>query len=797
MLDARTCSNCGSPLPARAPEGLCPHCLLRAGLGSEALSVGRSGEVSATLGLEGGVLETIAAALGTVPRVLLRDTDAGFEPPLVRPGRGDGADASTRYRIDGEIARGGMGSVLKGRDPDLGRDVAIKVLREDLRGNADMVRRFIEEAQIGGQLQHPGIVPIYELGTFADCRPFFSMKLVKGQTLAALLEARTGPATELPRFLDVVEAVAQTVAYAHARGVIHRDLKPSNVMVGSFGEVQVMDWGLAKVLPRGGVADDAAAGKTDRQETVIATARSGADDSDLSHAGSAMGTPSYMAPEQARGEIERVDERADVFALGSILCEVLTGKPAFVGRSSGEIQRKAALGDLGEAFGRLDGAGADGVLVGLAKEWLATEPEDRPRDAGVVAGRLRAYQASIQERMRQAELAQAAASARAEEAKQTAAAAEARANAERRARWLTVSLAAAVLALAALGGGGYSWMQQQRAGRLAATTRAVNEALDQAVRHQGEAHAAGDDLAKWAVALAQVDRAGDLLKSSESDPLLRDRVAAVRVEIEHRRAGVEEHARRVLADQKLLETLEAIRGGFGGPDDTKRTVASYRSAFLAAGLDLVASEPKQAGQWIAARTAPVELATHLDHWAIVHRFANDPESTWQRLIAAARAADPDPWRDALRAKYFSRDAADVEAFRRLGDDTKALDTQPTTSLVLLAQQFKYGFGDSARSEQVLRHAWHRDAGDFWVNFNLALVRGTGASDPAEVYPDTVEAIRFLSAAVAARPRSSIAHNELGRVLGARGGWTKRSPSIAQRSGCSPTMSGPTCASAKP
>ena len=372
MLDARTCSNCGSPLPARAPEGLCPHCLLRAGLGSDALSVGRSGEVSATLGLEGGVLETIAAALGPVPRVLLRDTDAGFEPPLVRPGRGDGTDASTRYRIDGEIARGGMGSVLKGRDPDLGRDVAIKVLREDLRGNADMVRRFVEEAQIGGQLQHPGIVPIYELGTFADCRPFFSMKLVKGQTLAALLEARPGPAIELPRFLDIVEAVAQTVAYAHARGVIHRDLKPSNVMVGSFGEVQVMDWGLAKVLPRGGVADDAAAGKTDRQETVIATARSGADDSDLSHAGSAMGTPSYMAPEQARGEIERVDERADVFALGSILCEVLTGKPAFVGRSSGEIQRKAALGDLGEAFGRLDAAGADGVLVGLAKEWLAT-----------------------------------------------------------------------------------------------------------------------------------------------------------------------------------------------------------------------------------------------------------------------------------------------------------------------------------------------------------------------------------------------------------------------------------------
>ena len=167
-----------------------------------------------------------------------------------------------------------------------------------------MIRRFVEEAQIGGQLQHPGIVPIYELGTFADRRPYFAMKLVKGQTLAALLAGRPSPADGLPRFLGIFEQVCQTVAYAHARGVIHRDLKPSNVMVGSFGEVQVMDWGLAKVLHRGGVADDAAAGST-ADETVIATARSGGSDAERSQAGSVLGTPAYMAPEQARGEIER------------------------------------------------------------------------------------------------------------------------------------------------------------------------------------------------------------------------------------------------------------------------------------------------------------------------------------------------------------------------------------------------------------------------------------------------------------------------------------------------------------
>ena len=307
-----------------------------------------------------------------------------FSPVRMRcpqPASGPG-----RLQLLGEIARGGMGAVLKGRDPDLGRDLAVKVLLESHRDKPDLIRRFIEEAQIGGQLQHPGIVPIYELGTFADRRPYFAMKLVKGRTLSSLLDERSDRVHDLPRFLSIFESVCQTIAYAHARGVIHRDLKPSNIMVGSFGEVQVMDWGLAKVLPQGGAADDASAGKTKERDTIIATARSGGDsDSDLSRAGSVMGTPSYMAPEQARGEIDRLDERCDVFALGSILCDVLTGEPAFIGRSSGEIQRKASRGELKDALDRLDGSGSDAELIALAKDCLASELEDRPRHAGEVA----------------------------------------------------------------------------------------------------------------------------------------------------------------------------------------------------------------------------------------------------------------------------------------------------------------------------------------------------------------------------------------------------------------------------
>ena len=282
-----------------------------------------------------------------------------------------------------------MGAVLRGRDAALNRDLALKVLLDQHRDRADLVDRFVEEAQICGQLQHPGVVPVYELGTLPDLRPFFAMKLVKGETLAALLAGRESPADDLPRFLSIFEAVCQTVAYAHARGVIHRDLKPSNVMVGSFGEVQVMDWGLAKVLPRDGQpAREPKAQPVN--ETVVSTLRTRGD-SDLSEAGSVLGTPAYMAPEQARGETEAIDRRADVFALGSILCEILTGSPAFGGDSAIEILRAAGRADTAAAIDRLARCEADDELIALARDCLAAESERPPgrcRRGGRAAYRL-------------------------------------------------------------------------------------------------------------------------------------------------------------------------------------------------------------------------------------------------------------------------------------------------------------------------------------------------------------------------------------------------------------------------
>src|SRR5262249_30223272 len=146
------------------------------------------------------------------------------------------------------IARGGMGVIFRATDNALGREVAIKVLVERFAPDSGTARRFADEARIAAQLQHPGIPPVHDVGTLPDGRPFLAMKLIKGQTLEELLQARPDVSGERGRYVAVFEQVCQAVAYAHSRGVIHRDLKPSNVMVGAFGEVQVMDWGLAKVL---------------------------------------------------------------------------------------------------------------------------------------------------------------------------------------------------------------------------------------------------------------------------------------------------------------------------------------------------------------------------------------------------------------------------------------------------------------------------------------------------------------------------------------------------------------------
>jgi serine/threonine-protein kinase len=305
-----------------------------------------------------------------------------------------------RYRAEAEVARGGGGAVLKGRDTHLQREIAIKMVLGVHQDNIEVQRRFIEEARITSRLQHPGIVPLYDLGHFPDGSPFFTMSLVKGQTLAALLAEREYPSQELPRFLKIFEYVCHTVAYAHEEGVIHRDLKPTNVLVAPFGVVKVMDWGIAKVLASNTADEPTAQFPVQPTPPLSACGDGTCDAGQGTQFGTVLGTPAYMPPEQARGETHRVDYRADVFGLGAILCEILTGEPPYFAADGNEAHRKAMDADLTDAYARLNACSGPPELVSLAFRCLAADLRDRPANGGVVAREVTAH---LESAMRQAE----------------------------------------------------------------------------------------------------------------------------------------------------------------------------------------------------------------------------------------------------------------------------------------------------------------------------------------------------------------------------------------------------------
>ena len=446
------------PAPRQRPGGLCPRCLLLAGPRRRAARPGPRLEIGTTVDLprQAGLGARDARRRRSAPSPASCSATrrpARSPAPIVRPG-GDDADPSIRYRIDGEIARGGMGAVLKGRDPDLGRDLAVKVLlRATTATTPELVRRFVEEAQIGGQLQHPGIVPVYELGTFADRRPFFTMKLVKGRTLAdaARRAGRTRPTTCRGSWRSSSRSARRWPTPTPA-GVIHRDLKPSNVMVGGFGEVQVMDWGLAKVLPRGGVADDATAGQAEPPG-----------DADR-HGAERLGRGRCRRPARCWARPPTwPPSRPGARSTGSTSGP--TSSPWARSSARSSPASRPSPGRDRERDPPQGGAGRPGRRPGPARRLRGRRRADRPGEGlpggraartgratpGVVAERMTAYLAGVQERLQAAERERAVAEARAVE--------------ERRRRKVQLALAASVLALTTLGGLSTTYYLQQRAER--------------------------------------------------------------------------------------------------------------------------------------------------------------------------------------------------------------------------------------------------------------------------------------------------------------------------------------------
>lgn len=319
----------------------------------------------------------------------------------------------SRYEERREIARGGMGRVLEVYDVDLRRAVAKKVMLADGDSSAgttptdpSLLGRFFEEAQISAQLGHPGVVPVHELGIDDSGRVFFTMDLVSGRTLDAIFElARKGDEDwTVARAVGLLVRVCETVAYAHSKGVVHRDLKPSNIMVGSFGEVYVLDWGLAKLLKRSSRPASAGPSAEKRRAPAsaaaapVSTDRRDASDRDTyaalnTETGQAAGTIGYMAPEQARGEVQAIDARTDVYAIGATLYALLTGSKPFAGVVK-EHGLRAALdatkeGDFVPITELVEDAPPE--LVSIAERAMATRAEDRYPDATAMASDLRAW----------------------------------------------------------------------------------------------------------------------------------------------------------------------------------------------------------------------------------------------------------------------------------------------------------------------------------------------------------------------------------------------------------------------
>jgi serine/threonine-protein kinase len=618
-----------------------------------------------------------------------------------------------RFPVEGELGRGGMGAVYRARDPDLGRPLAVKVLRAELAGDAAMARRFLEEARVAGQLQHPGVAPVHEVGRTADGRPFIAMKLVRGRTLADLLAGRKSPSDDLPRFISIFEQVCQALAYAHSRGVVHRDVKPANVMVGDFGEVQVMDWGLAKVLTPGALGEEAVAAS---EASTLYTARGG---EDATRAGSVLGTLAYMPPEQARGEVSRVDERSDVFGLGAVLCEILTGLPPYAGAQA-EQHRQARQANLEAARARLAACGADAELVGLARACLAPEPDGRPRDAGKVAAAVAAYRAGVQERLRRAELAKAAAEAKAVEGR-------------KRRRVLLALAGVVLLALAGAGVVGW-WYAQDRAARAAAAAeveRAATADLDEAL--------AGVQEGKYAEARLALQRAEGRLAGGGSEAL-KARAGDLRADLEALDAF----------DEARLEAtaVKADGSSYDQPQGARR----YATAFAALGIPVADLDEAEVAARIGRRAIRVQLVEALDDWA---GWAPDAEEAG-RLTRVAEAADPEPEGPRAQARRALRDG-DPDGLRRAAAEAAAAEAPPGLLLGRLAKALgKQGrWGEAV---ELLEAARRCRPGDFWLNNDL----GWAYRRTKPPRPD--EAVRYFSVAAALRPKSPGARLNLGVAL---------------------------------
>jgi serine/threonine protein kinase/tetratricopeptide (TPR) repeat protein len=664
------------------------------------------------------LLDATGAAADFLELPLLNLATVEERPVRERPGTVLG-----KYRLMEEIGAGGFGVVfLAEQQEPVRRKVALKVLKAGM-DTGDVIARFEAERQALAVMDHPNIAKVLDAGETAAGRPYFVMELVPG---AAITEHCDRAGLSIRARLELFVVVCRAVQHAHQRGIIHRDIKPSNVLVtlqDGTPMAKVIDFGIAKAMGQP---------LTDRPMcTGLAQM---------------IGTPLYMSPEQALSGLD-VDTRTDIYALGVLLYELLTGTTPFDSKllrtaTSDEVRRIIQEEEPARPSLRLSSLGEVAATV------AANRRSDPKRLRRLLHGELDwvVMKAMEKDQNRRYETANALASEierylQGEPVQACPPSLLYRARKYARRHQAGLAIAGLVLLLLGLLGGIALWAVWDRSVREARAQQEAQRTLDQAVALQGEG--------KWLEALEEVRRAEGALAGSGGHELLR-------------------HVEELHRDLEMVLRVEAIRlpdlvGGPEGDQDYVATDASMAQAFRDYGIDVESLPPAEVGERIRSRRTHRELIVALDHWVKVRTsMAEINRKPREPLLAAARAADPDEWRNHLRIAVEQHQTATLTKLAA----SARLSELPLQSLSLLGWALDHA-GECEQAVAVLRPAQQKYPNDFMINFQLAWSLDHGRQPPPHEQVQD-EVIRFYTVARSLRPRNIPVHTVLGHALCNRG-----------------------------
>ena len=617
---------------------------------------------------------------------LRADLDDLFPSPTESPSYATGEPNLPRipgYEVEGVLGRGGMGIVFRARHLRLNRPVALKMILAGPYAAPRELERFLREAEAVAGLSHPNIVQVHDVGEVGD-RPYFTMELVEGGSLARRLAGAPLPASKAAA---LVAAVAEAIQVAHQRGIIHRDLTPANVLLTADGTPKVTDFGLAKRLEGGG---------------------------GLTLSGVPVGTPSYMAPEQARGDKEAIRPAADVYALGAILYELLTGRPPFRAATAAETLQQVISQEPAPPSRLNDKVPRD--LDTICLKCLHKEPARRYPSARDLSEDFRRFLEGKPIRARPVGAVE-------------------RAVKWARRRPTAVLLLAALLVMVGAAAGTGIWLRQQEDERRAAKEQRqgqAREALETALRRAGDLMREE----RWKEALVVLEDASPHLAEADApDP--------------------EERLKQAQADCRVADAIQTARESYPLlPDatlDYKQRAREFLNAFEQAGLSVGGDAETVAAQ-IRSSAIREQLVAALDDRAVVAFMLGDKPLA-ERFLTIARLADPgSPWRNRFRDSsiWWSGQLQDLAA-------TAFTSSPPPTEhqLALLALLLR-SYGASGGSDQLLGEACRRQPRNFWVQREMG--------NALAMHSRVQEAAGYYRVAVSLRPDNAGAYEGLGNVL---------------------------------